>query len=239
MLSALSLFIVATAAAGFLFTDKYIPYSYSFPRDDGQRFYLRVVLFGFPFTILAILLSNLSFLIPIWLDFKPLIFIEKDNIPLYTALSPPVIAWCAAGALNYCLTEEKKAKAFKRAMQKDDFDAILWESMKTLQPIAISLNNRKVYVGILADGFEPSSNSYITIIPLLSGYRTEDTLKFNVSTAYNVVFNLLENLGEQSHAVEEIRQYHMAFPRSSINSLHLWNSKLYQQVSQDYDTTSH
>lgn len=54
--------------------------------------------------------------------------------------------------------------------------------------IMLSMEDRKVYVGVLADVSEPSEvlgpNEEVTIIPLISGYRDKDTMKVVYTTDY-------------------------------------------------------
>lgn len=105
----------------------------------------------------------------------------------------------------------------------DDFDAVLWRSMASYQPIAVSLENCKVYVGLVADGLEPGShaNSYLTILPLLSGYRDINSMKFIISASYEPVLELLESLPAEPdpEILEGLEAYFMSFPRAKIESL--------------------
>ena len=52
----------------------------------------------------------------------------------------------------------------------------------------LSMNDRKVYVGYVAACAEPSQNGgayqEVTLVPMMSGYRDEKTLKVNITTYY-------------------------------------------------------
>lgn len=242
MLEAGALFIVFTAGAGFLFTDKFIFYKYLLSREDGQRLYLRTIVFGFPFFIISIALTKLSFSLPALLNIEPVIFVSEEEKALYSSFLPIPLAWLTAVALNFFIKIcGWEFSIFRRAMKLDDFDAILFESMTTFQPIAVTLENRKTYVGLVADGLEPptGSNSYLTIIPLLSGYRRRRDLKFKISATYDCVLKLLEDsediaTHDSDEIADKLKAYYLALPRNRIVNLHLFNDHLYTQVSGQY-----
>ena len=242
MLDVIALLLVMGASAGFILCDQLLTLKYKIPREDGQRLYLRSVTYGVPCLLAAILLKVLLFAIPSMIGIEPLIIVAPDLVPVYTALSAPVLAYLFALAFNYVLSEEKRIDIFRQAMLKDDFDAVLWKSMDTYHPILISLENRKVYVGLVADGLEPGSqgNSYLTILPLLSGYRTTEKMNIEISAVYNPVIDLLAEADNNSDSLaraESLAAYYMAFPRSKIISLHLFNDHLYADVTKQNEPT--
>lgn len=150
-------------------------------------------------------------------------------------VSTVTLSLSALSVLAYNLKSgpDGKKKEFERAMRKNDFDRILFESMEHLHPIAISLDNRKVYVGLVFDAIEPDSdNSYLTIMPFLSGFRDKDTLSMKIQSTYEPVIDaLLKREGGKSEIdVDVLKNYFMAFPRDTIASLHLYNDHLYQNV---------
>lgn len=72
-------------------------------------------------------------------------------------------------------------------------DAELSYSYIYQEPILISLNNRKVYVGIAVSLGEPNENEgmdqEISIAPLMSGYRDSETLNVVFDTNYQKINN--------------------------------------------------
>lgn len=237
MLNAIAILLVMTASAGFILCDQLLILKYKIPREDGQRLYLRSLTYGVPCLLVAMILKILLFALPPLLDIKPLIIIDPNLSPIYTALSAPLLAYLFTQIFNYCQSEEKRIDIFRQVMLKDDFDAVLWRSMDTYQPILISLENRKVYVGLVADGLEPgpAGNSYLTILPLLSGFRTTEKMNIEITAVYHPVIDLLAEVDSDSDSdsqnrVESLTAYYMAFPRSKIISLHLFNDHLYNNV---------
>ncbi len=233
-----ALLIISAACAGYLFCDKCVRYKYIFPREDGQRFYIRTVTYGFPIVLFALLINEVLFWFPAHEYTPALITLSKEEGALYAGVFAPLYGWLGASIYNLAIGESGRFEHFQKALMADDFDSILWRSMSTFQPMAVSLENRKVYVGLVADGFEPSTspNSYLTIVPLLSGHRNPDTLQMEITAVYEPVLELLENLpyGEEDYQPEELEAYYIAIPRTKIVSLNLFNDHLYQQVSSQY-----
>lgn len=68
------------------------------------------------------------------------------------------------------------------------FRILLRESIVQCTPCMFSLNDRKVYVGIVLFAGTPTESEGIdhafTLIPLLSGYRDKDTLEVSLNTHY-------------------------------------------------------
>lgn len=57
------------------------------------------------------------------------------------------------------------------------------------KPVMLSMADRKIYVGMIADMGEPTEtkgpDQEIALLPMLSGYREKDTLKVEFTTFYN------------------------------------------------------
>lgn len=69
-------------------------------------------------------------------------------------------------------------------------DYIVYQSFTLKKPILVSLKNRKVYVGMVNNLAEPSEseepNQEISLIPAMSGYRHEKTLKVDFENDYQL-----------------------------------------------------
>ena len=69
------------------------------------------------------------------------------------------------------------------------FRVLLRESIVQCRPCMFSLNDRKVYVGIVLFAGTPTESEGVdhafTLIPILSGYRDKDTLKVTLDTHYS------------------------------------------------------
>lgn len=54
----------------------------------------------------------------------------------------------------------------------------------TKQPVLVSMGSRKFYVGIVVERRIDDNSDYLSLVPLLSGYRDKDTLTTTVTTNY-------------------------------------------------------
>ena len=242
MLETLPLFIVMLASAGYLFCNHCIRTSYGLAREDGQRFYIKTIAWGVPFSIVCVLAYWVLFSIPNWLNVDPIFFVPQDIALVLTCLAIPVFSYLAAHLYNLLSTKLHKDQLFEQAMLANDFDAILLQAMNWNEPIAISMESRKIYVGLIYTTVTPGDgkNNYITILPLLSGHRAIKDLKFNIAARYDVVIDLLrdasskEDKEELLRLADNIQNYTMALPKSKIVSLHLFNQDLHEAVVDQY-----
>jgi len=64
--------------------------------------------------------------------------------------------------------------------------AILFrDAMSREMAVEITLESRKFYIGYVTSFPMPDSkNKHVTLLPLLSGFRDKDTLRFNFTTNY-------------------------------------------------------
>lgn len=67
-------------------------------------------------------------------------------------------------------------------------DEIFFDSLVDRKSVLVTLQNKKVYVGIVNGLGEPNEkeepNQYISILPIISGYRDKDTLKVILENEY-------------------------------------------------------
>lgn len=78
-------------------------------------------------------------------------------------------------------------------------------------------------------------NSHLTILPIYSGYRDTDNLKFILACRYQDVIKLIDSAEPDPSHIED---YSIAFPRVRITSLHIFNDHLHASVSSSYSATS-
>ncbi|MDN3699660.1 hypothetical protein QWY97_20350 [Vibrio cortegadensis] len=70
-----------------------------------------------------------------------------------------------------------------KLVESDSRRGFILEAIATSNPILISMNSRKCYVGIcLGEDFTNYEHQCISILPLLSGYRDDKKLTLNITT---------------------------------------------------------
>ncbi len=77
------------------------------------------------------------------------------------------------------------------ALSDSPLDKILFESYINSSPLLLTLGSRKVYVGTINSLGEPNESEgmdqEISIIPLMSGYRSKETLEVKFTTYYDAI----------------------------------------------------
>lgn len=111
-----------------------------------------------------------------------------------TALVIPFF-WSAfyVGAKKKILQLETDAQLYSLlslgVLEGTPFRMLLRESIVHCRPCMFSLNDRKVYVGIVLFAGTPTESEGVdhafTLIPILSGYRDKDTMEVTLNTRYS------------------------------------------------------
>ena len=143
-------------------------------------------------TIAGIFFLFISFIITIILSR----FTKADNafeavFPkieyLGTSILSFILAVVAAHILN--LFTNKNDRNFKAiAKIGNDLERIVAESNQTMGLIQLTLSSGKVYVGLPTTIAAPGDLHYLTIFPLYSGYRNNETKKVIFTTHYTEAF---------------------------------------------------
>jgi hypothetical protein len=114
----------------------------------------------------------------------------KEHVPFeYMGVSVLSFLISCVGCLvlNFFSSDEK---AVDRAIEEDadPLEVTLKVSADLEQPLCITLNDGKVYVGIVTHQFNPATpTNNIAIFPLQSGYREKDTRELRLTINYAVI----------------------------------------------------
>ena len=107
---------------------------------------------------------------------------------LGTTLSAFLVGFLAPFPINRWLAHEKKAKWRAVGSRNDPLVSLLYEAAESLNPIVVTLDSRKVYVGLVlsAPNLE-RANLHLGLLPLLSGYQDRTTFKTHINVYHNEV----------------------------------------------------
>jgi len=173
----------------------------------------------------------------LWIDALRLPAIYEIDISLesYIAQLSVLAALCATVLVN--LTFGAKEKVLEKVWQRNDIDALCSEAASELKPISITLDNRKVYIGLIYDSLEPGRDANLTILPLYSGYRDKDTLEMSVTRKYTSVDALFEELitgdGEaRDEIADKLAEYRIVIPRARIITINLSVHSIHKTVTE-------
>lgn len=77
----------------------------------------------------------------------------------------------------------------ERALEQSPIEKVLRASILREKPVAITLENRKVYIGYVVAGPDPTQEiKAIQILPLASGFRDKDDLQLALTTDYAAIY---------------------------------------------------
>lgn len=145
-----------------------------------------------------------------------------------------------SGIITYSLNRIPRLKAacLVKAWERDDIDSICSEAITNFKLISISLDNRKVYIGLVFDSLEPDKEGYLTILPFYSGHRDIENLEMVLVKKYTSVYNLLERLNDQPPGQEDeelesqLKDYRIVIPRERIATLNISANSLYKEMEE-------
>lgn len=128
----------------------------------------------------------------------------------------------------YNKTDGAKARNLRRAWASDDLSSLINFATEYLKPIAVTLESRKVSIGLVARTNEPDHDQgYITLLPYYSGYREHETLHLHITNRYDAVFKVIDDETSEIN----IEDLYIVLPLGKIVSAHIFNDAVYERVN--------
>ncbi len=109
----------------------------------------------------------------------------------------------------------------------NDLEKLIKSASENAKLISITLDTTKVYVGWVVAIPKPSNSSYITLLPVLSGYRDSDQ-KINFNTEYYDVYAKL--LKEKSKMNINDLGFQLVISTDQIVSANLFDIQIYERL---------
>jgi hypothetical protein len=140
---------------------------------------------------------------------------------LYTVTSNNIIAYVVTPLIVGLILAFAYQYLIEREIVKSPFDLLTRECRNLFNKgVMLTMKNRKVYIGLLIDfdfGYEGSDqkNRVIQILPLRSGYRTEEDL----SVEYNVRY-------DNPRLKKDVD--HIFLPLDEVDSIRPYNKRLFR-----------
>ena len=193
--------LFALPLVGGLFFCSYWNYTrWRVAREDGHRLYFRAVFFGsLIFALVATTHPQIERLAPQYAAIstsaraliKPMAK-DQSSAPAVADLTvvcflSMLAGWPLAWFLNLFFWKDYW---LRKAIRKDVLEAFLLDAADLETPIAITMDDQKVYVGYLIESFDPTvGRKCILLLPLMSGYRDQETHKVNFTTFYTELYS--------------------------------------------------
>lgn len=152
----------------------------------------------------------------------------KQDVPISFQLDIVltfVVSFLAAKTLNLFVSRQK-AEYMAAKISGNFMEILLYDCTRRRKFAEITLRNKKVYIGApLETGIGALDGHDVTIRPLLSGHRKEDTLELVIDTKYSVLY------GENYKSVLEkrnltVRDFAVVIPEKEIVSARIFDSKV-------------
>ena len=158
------------------------------------------------------------------------------------------MVWCKNILLGVFFTttnhesiiHSKNLRVLRQTVSNSTLDKMLLDAMESnpKMPILVTLSSRKVYVGIVNGVQEPTEseapNQYISIFPLMSGYREKDTLSINFTNAYPSEIEVSSAATSNSVKKHKIKHMDILIRADEVTHLSWFDFDLYQQVNESF-----
>lgn len=219
---------------GYIFLSVFYYTKFQHSRIETQRLIFHSVIIGLFLMFFASYFDN-YILKKYFLNFREylgsLVPIEIVNLNflVLTFLASPIIAT----TLNIIIpTNIMMWKVIHK--WGDEFEKLYYLSINekdfSKKLVMLTMDNGKVYIGYILRLTKPLLSQQIELIPIISGYRTEDTKKVVLTTPYiKVMIELIEN--EDFDIIDE--EMIIVLPKEKIISASRFYPKVYQRFQEE------
>lgn len=232
-----ALLAVFPLVGGYIFASRWIVTKLIVDREDGHRLYFRAAFYGVFLFLAALLIRlNLSWRFETYRQFEEILvtvlrltLTKSPNESQITALVTSLYA-LGLGSVLWIpfqhLPSTWKHKLFDRAIRNNEFESFIASAARRVVPICATMDNNKVYVGLLKETPDPKQErEFIVILPLMSGYREKDTGKITFTTFYDRVYRNLHNVSTTLTAADFI----YLLPAERIQSINMFDVSIYEE----------
>jgi hypothetical protein len=215
-------------------------------RLDGYHLYFRAAKYGSLFVFLAgvsfVMLyaisgdALLALASKIKLTFNKSLDVDNSSIfnILIVAMIGIIYSRLAAWFLNFLIPGEF---SFYSAIKNDDLELLLYRALVNDDTIAISMENKKEYIGYVVRGFEPEEErKFLRILPMLSGFRDKATGKITYTTPYEEVIKHMCRDDNKANMSSE--DFEMILPVLDIKSAHIFDIETYNAFQRKHRARS-
>lgn len=211
-----ALLLIPILVSGYILVVANLYHFYQLHKYDGQLLYLKVAAFG-SFNVIAVMTiaASLKYFFPEFhlieeisksLRIKKIVDANKAEVWLVIISLCSVLSSLVWVALIKCkdfvrgwvykkdthesIRHAARLRVLRKTLSAGSLDMMLIDCIEAdpKEPILITLQSRKVYVGIVNGILEPTedegANSALSIFPLMSGYRNKNDLTIEFTNAY-------------------------------------------------------
>lgn len=252
-----TLILAVLLLSGYIYVINSTSSRYKFKRAEGWGAYFYVAMWGAVFTIAAWLLCSylnivgffrwafswtishdifdkemVERLFPLgpsatfrFVDLKFALFgVTSIFISLFWAkFVIPAYGWCR-------WRSDRELQFLARAIAGDPHETLLIVASVTKRPVLVTLGSRKFYVGIvICPRFDHGKAEFLSLIPLLSGYRDKDTLTTTVTNNYQIHYEESGILGDNPTGNLTLDDFKTLISYSEIETISNFDSPTYSK----------
>jgi len=259
-----ALLLVPILVSGYIMVIANLYHFYQLHKYDGQLLYLKVAAFG-SFSVMFVVLSAalIKYHFP---DFHVIDDVAKtfrikkivdDNkagvwlilisfLSVFASLVWVSLVWLKNLFLGFMYeknTHEKvshavKLRVLRKTVSAGSLDMMLLDAIESdpKQSVLITLQSRKVYVGIVNGILEPTedegANSSLSIFPIMSGYRNKNDLSVDFTNVYPGKITTDSAATTNSLKVVQLTgQMDIIFSAEEISHISWFDFDIYEQVN--------
>lgn len=232
----IALWAVGPLLSGYIFSVLFPPSASYAAREDGHKLYFRSTFYGIFLFLCSILILSISLrFFPVstsWVvEFilylsEPFSNFLKNKNETANLILLNIICLNTAVILGLLSNSNKRFKLLilDNVIKSDDIEVVITRAVRRGKPISLSMQSGKIYVGFVAATIDPKEKRKdIRILPLLSGYRRQDTMQFEFTTNYHKIYEVKDL--KLPHL--ELKDFEIVFPLSEIQSINLFDIRAY------------
>ncbi|EGO7252983.1 hypothetical protein IU821_004699 [Salmonella enterica] len=243
--------VLMVLVSGYLFSVNALPVRYCLKRSEGWGAYFFVAAWGVMFFavgwVVCSVMSYLGYFSVIAHD----IGISRGTIKTLVPLSGGgnnstddlrtgvwvvfslAMSWCSGLLMKGWYGKGiRKYKAIADAARNNPFEMMAIESAAMLTPLMVTMKSQKIYVGWAASpSLEYGRIEYLSVIPLLSGFRNKNTLEVKFTTNYRRhyrEYGVVDNVSRM-----RLDDFRVIIPASEIHNMSFFDFDAYLKFKTD------
>ena len=199
-------------------------------RSSGYHLLFRSALVGIILAFIAHAIASLvNLFVPqirsIMYDYVAVNYID-------TAAFSIVLAFASPPLLNM-FYDQKRAVRKAAETYGDLIELLITDSIERRKMVEISLRTGKAYIGYaLHTSITRPGDSDVTLVPMASGYRSEETRELRITTHYSPIIKEWISRQDSPSISHTIRDFKVVLPRSEVCSARLFDPAVYQLFQQ-------
>ena len=205
-------------------------------RESGYHILFRSVLVGiFWYCVAAVAVWFLDTCdmwgVPSLIEWWGTLFPETFTIETVTAIALGVLS---PYVLNLFYSKERSRRR-AASSTGDHMELLISDALRNQSPIEISLRSRKLYIGfVTGENASRHSDMAVSLIPIYSGHRTEDSLNLVIDIDYrHAVKRLLDDAEREDWNPDDLR---IVVPVGEIVSARQFDFAVHHAFQTDIDS---